>query len=178
MGLFLLFDFVNGAQGSLVCMCLKQKCWVLADGHFNFLLVYGQTISWSGGCSNICLHHQSVGVTTSYILILCWLSDLVLTWRIYLIASSGLISYVFSAFRKTLGKKKLSTSTGKKAEVTILDLTHRISDLYSLMAFWVISTDFWVFAGSRPVWTAFLRAWSLKRHRHKFWVSHSSPCCR
>ena len=113
MGLFLLFDFVNGAQGSLVCMCLKQKCWVLADGHF--LLVYGQTISWSGGCSNICLHHQSVGVTTSYILILCWLSDLVLTWRIYLIASSGLISYVFSAFRKTLGKKKALNKYRKKS---------------------------------------------------------------
>lgn len=62
---------------------------------------------------------------------------------IYLSTSFGLISHVFNAFGKT--EKKLSMRihlTGtKKVEVTITDFTHRISDLYSLMAFWVVSRD-------------------------------------
>lgn len=97
---------------------------------------------------------------------------------VYLITSLGGISHVFRAFRKTdeINSQQvyIKQQKKKKAEVTITAFTHRISDLYSLMAFWVI----WVFAGSSPVWTAFLRAWSLKRYGYKFWVRHSTPYCK
>lgn len=50
--------------------------------------------------------------------------------------------------QKNSEENKLSTSTGnKRAGVILTDVTHRISDLYSLMALEVVSRDLGAFAG-------------------------------
>lgn len=142
-------------------------CWVLSWQHVNTLLVCGQAAPSSGGCSNIYFHQQSVWVTTSCILILSyWTSNVVLIWWYISLLPLGEFHMYSVHSEKWINSQQvyIKQKKKKKAEVTTTAFTHRISDLYSLMAFWVI----WVFAGSSPVWTAFLSAWSLKRYDSSF----------
>lgn len=140
-------------------------------GTFHTLLACGRVPLSSGDCSNVHLHPWSVWVTISYILIFSLLFDCgvnmmdISHYFIWLNFSCIQCIWKNQKKKKKTFNKYASNMGEKKVEVTT-EFTHRISDLYSLIVFWVVSRDLWVFAGLSPVWTAFLRAWSL----NKIWI--------